>query len=263
MAYGARAVDYPDSFKAVLLSRWEPYPIVTGTAFSSHAPGSYWFHPLVLPEPLTVANVNVVKSLNAVVPGATNAASTGSEGYSYAHSMWVFQRQDYGANSTNLQYLTSASGGLTATLVYSGTGIGGASQSFGMSWVTNSTGGQGTFSTTSGAGNWSSYATGAKLLPIPFVTLLPAGEYFIAHAHSSTTATSNSNVTLLSVSNLHIAPQLVTYGVLGSTAASVAFSAQQGIGLGVASAITTNATMPGSVISAATVNQWVQNFSNA
>lgn len=260
MAYGAQAVDNPDVFKGGVDQRVDPFPVVTGTAFSSHAPASAWFHPINLDQPLALSNIYVVKSMNAAVPGATNAASTGTEAFTYVHSVSIFRRQDYAANSSNFVFVASASAGLTATMNYSGTGVGGASQTFGMSWLTDTTGGAGTFSTTSGAGNWSSYATGAKLFQIPFRTFLSQGEYFLAHQHSSTTGTTNSNVTLLSVSNLHIAPQLVTYGVLGSSQASLA---GVNLGLGIASAVTTNATMASSVISAGTANQWVQYFSNA
>jgi hypothetical protein len=101
-----------------------------------------------------------------------------------------------------------------------------------------------------------------KAFPIPIGMALPAGEYFIAHQHSSTTATSNSNVTLMSFSNLHIAPQLLTHGVLGSSQASVPyFGGPAGMGLGVASAVTTATTMAGSVVSAATQQYWVHNYS--
>ncbi len=258
--YGAQAVDNPDVFKGGVDQRVDPFPVVTGTAFSSHAPASAWVHPINLDQPLALSNIYVVKSFNAVVPGATNAASTGTEAYTYAHYVSVFKRQDYAANSSNLVYVASASGGLTANMNYSGTGVGGASQTFAMSWLTDTTGGVSSFSTTSGAGNWSSYATGVKVFPIPFRTFLSQGEYFFAHQHSSTTGTTNSNVTLLSVSNLHLAPQLATWGILGSSQASLA---GVNLGLGVVSAVTTNATMASSVISAATANQWVQYFSNA
>jgi hypothetical protein len=91
---------------------------------------------------------------------------------------------------------------------------------------------------------------------------LAAGEYFVAHQHSSTTATSNSNVTLMSFSNLHLAPQLLTYGILGASSASVPYlGGAAGHGLGVASAVTTNATMAATVVSAATQQFWVHNYS--
>lgn len=255
MAYGARAVDYPDVFKATPLSRYEPYPLVTGSAYSSHAPASWFFHPVLLPNDLAVSWINVQKSLNAAVPAGTSLASTGSEGYSYTHGVSVFQRQNYDGASTNLSAIATASFGLTASMAYSST-----SQQFGLSWVTDTTGGISNLTTTSNAGNWSSYATGPMNIAIPFVSILSHGEYWFAHAHSSTTATSNSNVTLLSVSNLHIAPQFVTFGVLGGSA-TIGSSGLNGLGAGVASAVTTSATMAGSVISNSVANLWVQNFS--
>jgi hypothetical protein len=261
MAYGAQAVDNPDVFKGLADQRIDPFPFiivgVTGYGVSSHGPASAVFHPINLDQPLALANIYVVKSINASVPGATNASSTGSEGYTYAHSISVFRRQDYAANSSNLVFVASASGGLTAAMNYAGTGVGGASQTYAMSWLTDTTGGKATFSTTSGAGNWSSYATGVKRFQIPFNTFLSAGEYFFAHQHSSTAATSGSNVVLLSVSNFQIQPTALTFGVLGSSQASLS-----GVGAGIASAVTTNDSMASSVISA-NANQWVQYFSNA
>jgi hypothetical protein len=255
--YGVMAWDAPDVFKGNVAVRGEGFPYITGTAFSSHAPASWWFQPVNALAPIVVNNVWVFKSFNAVVPQATSANSSGSEGYTYAHGISVFQRQDNGANSTNLSLVKTGLGQLTATMSYSS-----GSQSFGMSWLTDTTGGAATFSTTSGAGNWSSYATGIKAFQVPIGAALAPGEYFIAHQHSSTTATSNSNVTLLSVSNLHVAPLVNTYGLLGNSSASIASVAGPvGLGNGVASAVTTNATMAASVVSASVVNNWVMNFS--
>jgi hypothetical protein len=247
----------PDVFKGNVAVRGEGLPYITGSAYSSHAPASWWFQPLNVPAPLVIANVYVYKSLNASVAQATSANSSGTEFYSYKHGISFFQRQDNGANSTNFSCIKTASGGLTAKMTYSS-----GSQSFAMSWLTDSTGGLGTFSTTSGAGNWSSYATGVKVFQIPAAITLSAGEYFVAHQHSSTAATTGSSVVLLSASNLHVAPQLQTYGVLGSSQASLAFrGGPAGYGLGIASAVTTNATMAASVVSATTQNFWVQNYS--
>jgi hypothetical protein len=69
--------------------------------------------------------------------------------------------------------------------------------------------------------------------------------------HSSTTATSNSNVTLLSFSKLLQQWPVVNIGSFGGSA-TIAFSGVEGMGIGVASAITTNTTMAASVISAST-----------
>jgi|SRR6267154_494850 len=253
--YGARAVDFPDTFKSAALSRFEPYPfLTTATAFSSHAPATFFFHPVLLAAPVQIANINFFKSLSVSAPQATSAASTGSEGYSYSHGFTLFTRQDSSANSTNLSQINTASVGLSVTVGYSST-----SQVMGMSWVTDTTGGISSLSTTSNAANWSNSLSGLFRVAIPFQAVLSAGEYFFAHAHSSTAATSNSAVTLLSISNLHVAPQLTTFINLGGSASVT--SAQIGIGLGVASALTTNASMAGSVISGGTVNFWVQEMS--
>jgi hypothetical protein len=241
-------------FKGIAVRRNDPFPYVTGSAYSSHPPATTYFHPLILQEPLFIGDINVVKSLNAVVPTATSAASAGSEVFSYAHLVTFFVRQDYAANSTNLTSYASCSFGLTASLSYTS-----VSQTAGLAWNTDATGGTSLFSTTSGAGNWSSYFTGAKAIAIPANIYLTQGEYFVAHAHSSTTATSNSNITLLSVSNLHVAPQVNTVGALGFSVSNASMG-PYGFSGGVASAVTTNATMPGSVVSQSVVNLWLHNF---
>lgn len=247
---GPTAQRNPDAFVGkVTLSAYEPYPIVSSTAYSSDAPASIQFIPWVQPNQVALKNLVFLVSMNAGVPAATSVSSTGSEGYSYGFTANIYSRQDYDANSTNLVTYATGSGGVSAAMNYSATGAGG-SQTFAMSWVTDTTGGVGTFSTTSVAGNWSSYATGPKFLTIPFSpTYLSAGEYWLAVRHSSTTATSNSNVTLLSFSKLLQQWPAVTVGSLGSSA-TLASSGPDGMGAGVASAITTNTTMAGSVISA-------------
>lgn len=246
-------------------SVYEPVSLwgVTGTTYSSHNPASYWFNRINLVDPIAFQHINVVKSLDVSVPAATSVASSGSDKYSYTHGITIFSRQNYGASSTNLTMVATASIGFTASISYN-TG----SVSAGSSWVTDTTGGTTSFSTTSNATNWSSYFTGPKLFPIPCVTTLGDGEYFLAHAHSSTASTNNSAVTLMSVSNLHLGmggsagTGVNTLGVLGSSGI-VASLAPNGAGQGIASAITTNNTMPMSVISAATQQFWYCNFSNA
>lgn len=248
----------PDAFVGrATLSGYEPYPIVSSTAYSSFAPASFQFVPWDQEAPVAMKNVVVLNSMNAVAASATSQASSGSEAYSYMLGASIFSRQDYGANSTNLSFVCGGSVGVSATLSYTST-----AQSFGLSWVTDTTGGTSGVSTTSNAANWSSSGTGPKFLSVPLVTTLTAGEYWIAFQHSSTTATSNSNITLLSMSNLIQQWPVVTAGVLGAsvTAASIA---PGGIGNGIASAVTTNNTMAASVISVATQPLqywWFQNL---
>jgi len=100
------------------------------------------------------------------------------------------------------------------------------------------------------------------MFKIPLVTIFTPGEYFVGQQHSSTTATVGSNFTLLSVSNFHIVPQIVTFATITSSG-SLAGSSPDGQGIGVASAVTTNNTMALSVISAGTQNWWYMNFSDA
>jgi hypothetical protein len=239
------------------LSVWEPFPVVTGSGVSSHAPASIWFTKFNVSWPVAVSNVQVMKSLNASVAGGTSAASSGSVKISYSNGFTLFTRQDFGANSTNISQWTTASFGATGTYSFTST-----AQSVALSWVTNSTGGTTSFSTTSNAGNWSRFFTGLQLFQIPLVTTLTPGEYFVGQQHSTTTATGgNSNFTLLSFSNFHIVPQTLTIATITSSGSLVS-SVEEGIGVGVASAVTTNNTMGANAISAGTQNGWYMHFQN-
>ena len=239
------------------LSVWDPYPITTGTGTSSHAPASAWFSKMVLNWPVAVSYANVFKSLNVSAPGMSSQNSSLTNRFSYSHGLTLFTRQDFGANSTNMSQWTTASFGMTGTLSQSS-----SSASVALSWVTNSTGGTTSFSTASAGNSWTNFFTGMQMFRIPLVTTMTPGEYFIGQQHSSTTATVGSNFTLLSVSNLHIAPQANTFATITSSG-SLAASSPEGLGLGVASAVTTNNTMAISVISANTQQWWYMNFSNA
>jgi hypothetical protein len=236
----------------------EPFPILTGTAYSSHAPASWWFNRVMLYTPLAVSNINVVKSLSVGIPSATSQNSSGTERFSYSHGITVFSRQNYAAQSTNFTTFTTASMGATFGLTYSS-----SSQTVNYSYVTNTTGGTTSFSTTSGSNNWSSYFTGPMLFPIPCLTTFQVGEYFFAHQHSSTTGTTGQNTTLMSISNLHIAPQVV--GGLGVLQSSGTYASMNpwGMGAGIASAVTTNNSMAGSVVSGQTQNNIYMALSNA
>lgn len=246
---GPSASNNPDAFVGrAILSAYEPYPLISSTAYSSNAPASWNFIPWNQPTPINVSNIVVVNSMNAIAASATSQNSSGTDLYSYQLGATLFSRQDYTANTSNLSALATASLGISGGLTYSS-----GSQSFGLSWVTDTTGGTTSFSTTSGAANWSSYATGPKMLSIPFVTKLTAGEYWLAFQHSSTTLTTGSNITLLSMSQLHQAWPVISVGSLGSSATIASWSPGE-LGIGVASAVTTNATMAMSVISQATQN---------
>jgi hypothetical protein len=238
------------------LSVWDPYPILSGSAVSSHAPASFWFSRMVLDWDVAVSYANVLKSINVSAPGASSQNSSLTNKFSYSHGLSLFTRQDFAGNSSNMSQWTTASFGMTGTLSQSS-----SSASIALSWVTNSTGGTTSFSTTSASNLWTNFFTGMQMFRIPLVTTLTPGEYFIGQAHSSTTATVGSNFTLLSVSNFHVAPQAVSFATITSSG-SLGASSPEGLGIGVASAVTTNNTMAISVVSAGTQNWWYMNFSN-
>jgi len=55
---GPTAWNSPDAFVGRnVLSAFEPYPIVSGTAYSSNAPASIEFVPWIQPTPITVSNI--------------------------------------------------------------------------------------------------------------------------------------------------------------------------------------------------------------
>lgn len=238
-------------------SRYDPWPFITGTGTSSHAPASWYFAGVFVPYNLAFSNINILKSISVGVPGATSQASTGTNRFSYSNGITIFTRQDYGANSTNLSYLTTASFGLTAGLSYSST-----SQSFVMSWVTDTTGGTSSYNTTSSNAAWSNFLHGNRFLKMPCLTTLTAGEYFIANRHSSTRGTTGSNINLFAISNFICSNQLIQLNFLGSSGSNNTFDFFGGIGSGFASAVTTNATMAASVISTTNIGRWIFNMSN-
>jgi hypothetical protein len=243
-----------------VMSAWDPFPNpgVSASAVSSHAAGTYFFHRVFLPNPLVISNVNLVKSYSAVAPTGTSTNSSGTNVYSYAHTLAIFRRQDFGANSSNISYVTSASFGMTAAHTYTSS----TAQSYAISWVTNSTGGTSSFSTSTSNSSWATAVTGLKVWKMPLVATLSAGEYFFAHQHSTTRASTGQSGSILAMNNLHFVPQVGgTVGTIGSS--GIAFSGIQGAGQGVASAITTNATMAISVVSAGTQQLQYFNLSNA
>src|SRR5262249_44545647 len=104
-----------------VLSHWEPFPLISGSASSSLAPASWWFNEVNLPAPITVSNIYCVLSFNIGPPTQTSGASTGSEGYSYSRGITVFKRVDFAANSTRITTVTTASVGISASFNWSST----------------------------------------------------------------------------------------------------------------------------------------------
>lgn len=242
---------------AVTVSRFNPVRHITGNVATSVAPASWFFNVFTVPNHVAVNCVEFAKSINVGVPAATSLASTGTARFSYAMGMTLFKRQDFGANSSNMSYWTSASFGMTAGVSHSST-----SQSFIFSYVTDSTGGTTSFNTTSNAANWSTLLNSNRIIRMPLVTTLAPGEYFMAINHSSTSGTTNSNVTLLSVSDRVVQFASQAVGILGQSVVTglIVDDYFAGIaGVGSASAVTTNNTMAISVVTNGT-NQWFPQF---
>lgn len=242
-----KAWDSPDAFVGrATLSAYEPWPIVTGSQYSSVNPASVAVVHWVQPTPIAASNVVVLNTMNVGVPGATSQASTGSLGYSYALSAFMYSRQDYTANSSNLAFVNSGSFGMTASLGYSST-----SQVYGLSWVTNTSGGTSNTTVSSADAGWSNFASGIRVLNVPLQTTLTAGEYWMMFQHSSSSASSVSNVTLQSMSLLQqVQANTFAAGFFGaSTTVGAALGPGQNVGV-VAAPLTTNATMPLSAVTA-------------
>ena len=234
-------------------SAYEPFEIFSGTGWSSAAPGSWTVNRIILFDPLTVSNIYFPLSLSAGIASATSQNSSGTERFSYSKGLTVLTRNGFGGSSSQLSYLTTGSFGLTAGMTYSS-----SSQTYVVSWVTNTTGGTTSFSTTSSSNGWSNYASGAFVIGMPMVTSFSQGEYFFAHGQSSTTGTTGSNAPLMSISALQIVPAIVQINSFGTGTLQTTVSQYYqpfGFGEGVASAMTTNNTYAASVISAAT-RQW-------
>lgn len=250
----------PGGGAGVTMQRFEVIPMITGTGASSHAPASWWFNPMILPAALTFSNLMVLKSFSLSAPTATSQASSGRDSRSYTHGITIFNRINFSNSSTQLTTVTTASFGMSVSFSFTS-----VSQTATYSWVTNTTGGTSSFTTTSNASNHLLFFQSARLIAIPMQSSLSAGEYFIAHRHSTTAATAGGASFGFLVSNIHIAPQSVTFKRLGISVAGQSSSSNPtaGIGFGIASAVTITSTMAASVISAITQQYWYANFINS
>ena len=159
----------------VNMSHYEPYPMYLNSATSSFTQGSAYFVTFNLPAYVAISEINVIKSFNIAPYAVTSAASTVSHGYSYSQGATLFKRSDYGVNSSVLSYVLSGLGGISFS---NGISRVTSSNVLRVSYITNSTGGTTSWSTVSASNAYSSYWTGLKYLPIPFVTTLSPGEYW-------------------------------------------------------------------------------------
>jgi hypothetical protein len=226
----------------VTLSNWMPYLLMSTQGVSIN-PATQLVARMDFPAAVAVSAIQQIASIGVGVPGATSQNSSGTLAYSFSSGATFFSRVNYGNSSSQLSMWTTASFGLTAKMTYSS-----SSQSAAISWVTDSTGGTSSFSTASASNGWSAFLTGGKMIQIPLVTTIPAGEFFVAFQNSSTSGTTGSNVTLLSVSQGRLENSNYPFGTFtssGTYAAMELFGAYRG------SAVTTNATMASSVFTEA------------
>jgi hypothetical protein len=243
------------------LSRWEDYLLGTNTTAISLAPADAYFQPFILPTPVAVSNINLLKSFSFGMPTATSQASSGSQRYSYSQGISLFSRVTAGGATSQMSVVTTASMGFTMLFSYTST-----SEMLSATWVTNSTGGTTSWGTTSNSNNLSSYWMSAKYFPVPLATTLTAGEYWMGYGMSSTTANANVNVTILSINQIGSSIGANTFGVLGNTSAgsrASLFNGGQGYGSVLVGGVVTNNTMPISTISASNATMQLQYFNFA
>jgi len=175
-----------------LLSVWEPYQIgdfATGTSFSSDANNQPNFYPFVLPAAVSMSRLVFLISISTAT-GATASAAVG-----YTQRAAIYTRN--ALSTTRIDNLVSTS--MTAIVSYS------SSNSYGYSWN-----GTQSSSTNSLQG---SIISGVKVVEIPFLTSLSAGEYWLLMlASSSSVGSANA----LAVSTLVGTNSTVGMGLVGA-----------------------------------------------
>lgn len=217
----------------------------TGSVATSEGTQYIWM-PLHMDNAISISQVMMLKSMSLLTLSSSN--SSGRQSMSYALSMYIFRRSDFGANSASLTYHTSASGGLSVSRSHTSN-----QNSISIAWVTNSTGGTSSFSTTGTGSAWVTGLTGPRFFMVPLVTSLSQGEWFLARRHSSTTGGagygSSSNPLSISAFAFTLQSGLGMVMPIGSSNSNLS-NPFHAIGFGSATAITTNAAMNATVISA-------------
>ena len=188
-----------------MLNNWH-----SGSLANSLNAQSVYFNYFFIHDVLSFSGLQIVKSFSAAAPGATSEASTGTARFTMTDGVTLFTRVAADISSSQLSSYLTLSGGFTAGLSYSGT-----SQSFAMSWVTNSAGGTKSFGVTSSDSGWDRFITGRRSLFLPYAGTINSGEYFICFANKSTSATTQSNIAILSASYLCFSNQSLSFLPLG------------------------------------------------
>jgi hypothetical protein len=204
---------------------FEPVPMLqSGSTTYLPGIGTWHFQPMYLPLPIGSGRVNGLYSFGSTsnLLAASNGTSfqtgtTGGASYSFALSKsFAFYSLGAGANSTRLESFYNAtwsmgashSMGITVTNASQITGQRQASIAFIASIDSNgaTTGGglggthaasfanssTATSAYTSGLSSIYNYLSGAMLIPIPFVTTLNPGMYWVAEAYSTAVTTAGS-----------------------------------------------------------------------
>lgn len=238
------------------LSQFEPYPLVTGSAVSSHAAGSMVLVPFILNDDLAVSRVNLIRSFNVNTTSSSNSSYSGSYVQSQSFTLWT---RGTGTNSSTLgtAYTTSVSFGVSSSLTSNSISMGVSylSQANSTSWATSS------WSSTSAGLNLTGFWTGLKPVPIPMLTTLTLGEYWVGLQASSAITTAGSSIVPFVVSNLYMTNQITTIGDWGRTSGSVSQSMIFNQGLGLVSN-TTATSLALSNVSASVPHRVYFNFSN-
>lgn len=238
------------------ISQFEPYPLISGTAVSSHTANSRVFVPFLLLDDLAVSRINVLKSFNINTTSSTNSSYSGSYIQSQTFGLWS---RGTGTNSSTLAqfYSTTQSWGVSSSITSNSISMGVSylSQANSTSWATSS------WSSTSAGLNLTGFWSGLKPVPVPALTTLTLGEYWAAIQNSSAITTAGSSVVPMVVSNVYVSYPITTIGDWGRTSGSVSQSMIFNQGLGLASN-TTATTVALSAISASVPHRVYFNFSN-
>lgn len=186
--------------QGITLSAWEPYPN-GNTAAITNGQNTIWFLPFVLPNNVTVSNINLLMSLN-------NTTNTNSGQVGFTQSVGIFSRVGTATQSISSIYSTAFTAAQSIT----------SNASFAYSW---------NGSTSSSAGtSLRNFVTGRKLLAIPAATSFSAGEYWIALGQSTSLA---GSANAFSISNQVNTSNPGTFDLPGQTG-GIQFGGLQGMG---------------------------------
>lgn len=230
------------AFTNTTVSYYAPFDLLSQTVVSSHNPASWFVAPFSVDQPLAISNLVLLDSFNMANPGLTAVNSTGSWSVHCNHSVWLFSRSNFAANSSQMVSLTSAVAAFTMKYTMSST-----RHTLSMYYATNDAAGTTSWSSNSSGQGLTAYFTGLKWNQAPLVTTLGPGEYWMMHKLATSVTTGNSNYMPISISMMNISNIATTIGQFGK---SVSHATAHPMGEGCGSASGTTNTMSISAISA-------------